>query len=129
MLRCATVGSQALNIRDVLDREIEARCERCGGPLGRYSPIEDQSRRGGIILAEVWRDQLLVVDRWSRTDATVNRVVPGPRTQPGLYRESFNGRPYLRKRCICGANEKRRGEDVAGLAVMVRDDDTVVLVF
>jgi hypothetical protein len=115
-------------LADIMDREqiIHAYCSRCGQPLGRYyyaPPIPPTT--GPSFLSEAGA----VVRAVTPTSATLSEWVRGPRTQPGLYREDFAGRGYIRKRCVCGANDKRAFDKLADMPVTTREDGTLALVF
>jgi hypothetical protein len=109
------------------DVDVLVVCERCGGSLGRYWAGARFPEGGTLTLAE---KRLGTFDRtanpWPGSRA---QRIRGPRTQAGLYPETFGDRQYLRKRCPCRANEKRPMDALGELPITVRDDGVVVLVF
>jgi hypothetical protein len=122
------MSRQALFLADVagkLDIDIEAFCEHCGAPLGPYTAGLRFPERDFVIIAERGATRRVLDTK------AINRPMGqrGLRTQPGLYEESFGGRRYLRKRCSCPANEKRRLEELGDLPLTIRDSGAFVVVF
>ncbi len=105
---------------------VEASCERCGGPLGRYSAGLRVPERDFVILSEpgaISRTADFASVGGGDLRARARGLgFRGPRTQPGLYLEEFGGRIYMRKRCTCGANGKRRLSDLGELPLTIRGD-------
>lgn len=110
---------------------VQAFCSRCGAPLGRYSAGLRFPERDIVVISEPGATtRVLDARRMPRGSIDRGIGVRGPRTQPGLYEERFGGQTYLRKRCSCRANDKRRLEDLGDLPVTIRTDDgAIVLVF
>jgi hypothetical protein len=131
------MSRQPLFLRDVAgkaDIDLEAFCERCGASLGPYTAGLRFPQRDFVIIAERGARTRTAEIKAIKRDAVYLGTstllgVRGPRTQPGLYEESFGGTKYLRKRCVCPANEKRRLEDLEGLPLTIRDDGTFGVVF
>jgi hypothetical protein len=136
LIRYAVVDKQALSLADCVrmaggkDVDVYAFCSRCSASLGHYwagwqYPRRD--RRDVIVLAEAGS-----VGRAGRP-GMIDRAMglAGPRTQPGLYDEEFDGRRYKRKRCSsdCPTNEKRRLEDLGSMPVTPRSGGGFTLVF
>lgn len=129
MLRCAAMISQALSLGQlagISDVEVQAFCSDCGQPLGSYFAGKPFPTGEGITLAEKESGPF----SRTATPAAVQRpLVRGPRTQPGLYLESYGDQQYIRKRCTCPANEKRRVAQLGELPITIRADGVVVLLF
>ena len=86
---------------------------------------------GGISRIDVSPFRVALTPEFARSRAL---GVRGPRTQPGLYRETHGERVYLRKRCTCPAGARGRGskrlvQDIGDLPVTIRTDGTLQLLF
>jgi hypothetical protein len=132
------MSRQTLSLRDLAtgrDIDIEAFCERCGAPLGPYVAGLRYPHRDIVIISErgaITRTEIDAIGAIKRDAAQLGQStlgVRGPRTQPGLYEESFGGRRYLRKRCNCGANDKRRLENLGELPLTIRPTGVFAVVF
>jgi len=130
------MSRQPLFLRDVagqIDIDVEAFCERCGAPLGPYNAGLRYPQRDVVIISERGAITRTPEIGAIKRDATLlgqsTLGARGPRTQPGLYEESFGGRRYLRKRCNCGANDKRRLEDLGELPLTIRPTGVFAVVF
>jgi hypothetical protein len=107
------------------DVDVQVVCEKSGDDLGVYFGGRRMSD-GLMILAErggFTRTSSLPVG--ARHD-----LLRGPRTQAGLFLESFGGNVYMRKRCGCGcSNIKRSLATIATMPLTVRSDGTYLLAF
>jgi hypothetical protein len=109
--------------------DVQAFCTDCRQPLGEYFWAERIAKDGVWTLSEK-EAGARIADLAELGGARVQRpLFKGPRTQPGLYLETFGGRVYLRKRCVCKANQKRTFGAISEMPVELRNDGTVVLMF
>jgi hypothetical protein len=123
-VRCASMTVKTLCLRDFVaifvDIEVRVYCSACGRSLGHYwaGPVSDQS---GVTLCE---KQLGGFGRAATREKSSRREgLRGPRTQPGLYPESYGDRTYLRKRCPCRPVHNKLGLGAIGdLPVTVRQE-------
>jgi hypothetical protein len=101
------VQAQAVRLGDIakaLDVLVNVHCEGCGQPLGRYSAGLRYPQGDFVVLSEgISRLEDFGSAKLPKQERSQARALGsrGPRTQPGLYRETHGEQVYLRKRCTC----------------------------
>jgi hypothetical protein len=137
MLRCAAMSvnnaptlclKHAVAVARTPDVEVWTYCT-CGAFLGRYWAGPPPTGIG-ITMSETMLGRFHRATTRGMAQRSERISIRGPRTQPGLYPEEYDGRTYIRKRCPCRPVHNKRGFDSIGdLPITVRDDGGVVLVW
>ena len=117
------------------DIEVLAYCD-CGRFLGHYwagPPVSAGppiSVEPGLTLSEKALGRIVRAPTREEIGRSEGYSVRGPRTQPGLYPETYGERTYIRKRCPCRPVHKKRGfASIGELPVTVRSANVVTLVW
>jgi hypothetical protein len=109
------------------DIEVSVYCSTCGRTLGRYWAGRPISGEPGVTLCE---KQLGAYGRApTREQSSRQGGMRGPRTQPGLYPESYDGRNYIRKRCPCRPVHNKLGFATIGNLPVTLRGEKVTLAF
>lgn len=121
---------------DTSEKEVRVLCADCDRDLGRHVAHFDEAHavvdldkylgpaqtRGEPPWRWVVKGPPVRVGRSDHADREHGRRGPRRRIGPGLYPEVFGNRPYLRKRCKCGAKSKRPVDCLGDLLVTFPQD-------